>query len=157
MRRTWLGRDDHLALLLDFAPQNQALPPALPLNHTIQADVRFAPGAFPQRAVLAGEIGEMAEGAAHRGGTIAQMHMAYAQSLALNPWLERIGHWLGPIWLTPEPMQAQDERGHAVALKLETETLWQWLAFAAGRPAFLFGEWDGQTYAPLSIFLGDKA
>ena len=156
VRRTWLGQDDKLALLLDFAPQNQALPPALPLMHTIQADVRFAPSAFPQRAVLAGEVGGMVPGTTYQGGTVAQLHTKYAQALALNPWLERVGQWLGPVRLCPDPMQVQDEHSHAVMLSLENETLWQWLAFVAGRPAYLFGEWDGQTFAPLSIFREDK-
>ena len=87
---------------------------------------------------------------------MAQLHAAYAQALALNPWLERVGQWLGPVRLSPSPVQAQDDHGHAVTLSLESETLWQWLAYTLGRPVYLFGEWDGQIFAPLSIFQGDQ-
>lgn len=158
VRRTWLRReaDGQLAALLDYAPRNHSLPPALPLLHTVQADLRFAPGAFPQRVVLASEPQAFTGGVTWQPGTVAQLHADYAAALGCHPWLERSGHWLGPAWLLPEHGQLRDGSGYAVPFKLENETLWQWLSYSATRPATFFGEWDGQTFTPLSIFCGDE-
>jgi SWIM zinc finger len=159
VRRTWLQQSagGSLAALFEYAPQNQSLPPALPPHHRLEADLRFSPGAFAQRAVLAAEPHDIGPADYWLPGTVAQLHAEYAAALGRNPWLERSGHWLGPAWLLPEHVQLRDEHGHAVPIRLESDQMWQWLGDSATRPAYFFGEWDGAVFAPLSMLCSPEA
>ena len=157
LRRTWLRRvrDGRAALILDFAPTGRgfAVPP-LPHLHTAPMDLRYLPTLHPQRALLAGA----AEILAWRPdlpdlspAPIASLYRAYAEALALNPWLERIAASVGPVRVLPQSAsgqaQAQDAAGHAVALSgVDPNTL---LAQARGGPLHLYGEWDGLAFVPL--------
>ena len=120
VRRTWLRRvrDGHAALILDFGPTGRGFTvPSLPSLHTAALGVRFVPTLHPQRALLAGgpelpdwrpEVPDLP------AASIADLYAAYAQALALNPWLERIAFSIGPVRVLPDPAQAQDAFGHAV-------------------------------------------
>jgi len=160
VRRTWLSRvgDGQVALLLDFAPGGRAFPaPPLPARHTAPLDVRFVPTAYKQRALLAGDPSRLDWQAGVpnlQAGSVADVYAAYAQALALNPWLERVALGVGPVALLPEPFEAHDEHGHA--LPLTGVSPYVLLAQARGERVRLFGEWDGEAYRPVLLLRGGE-
>ncbi|WP_288434513.1 SWIM zinc finger family protein [uncultured Deinococcus sp.] len=165
VRRTWLlggapepGGEEAVALLLDFAPTGQALPTPLALGHPFTAAVAYAPSAYAQRAVVQGEIvgGEVPphpDDLFMPGGTLGGLQAHYAAALARNPWLERIGAFVGPAYLNLDPPQLCDAAGHAVPLHpgVENSELWHMIAHAETRMQTYFGEWDGVSFVPLSL------
>lgn len=161
-RRTWLcsAGDDgegHTALLLDFAPPGRPLPPPLPTGQTVQAEVCFAPGACPQRGVLREEVPARAPASDLPPGvpldTLLERHGA---ALALNPWLERSAHLVGPVWLLPgEPWRVQDAGGSLPLGGGERARL-TLLAVSGGQPVTLFGEWNGAALTPLTLREGQN-
>ena len=159
VRRTWLlGEQDRTALLLDFAPTGQTLPAPLVLGQPFTAAVAYAPSAFAQRAVVQGDLvpgeGDLDPDELFMpGGTLKGMQAQYAAALARNPWLERIGAFVGPAYLTLDPPQLCDLAGHAVPLSagVEQGDLWRMLAVAETRMQTYFGEWDGVSFVPLSM------
>ena len=84
--------------------------------------------------------------------SIQEMYAAYAGALALNPWLEFIGCELGPVSILPDPPEAHDPHGHAVAL--QGADPYALLAHAGGQPMHLFGEWNGRAFRPLTVLPG---
>ena len=81
--------------------------------------------------------------------SVAEMHAQYASALAGDPWLERLGTHVGPVWLLPDPPEAHDLHGHALLLKCDD--LFLLLAYAEGKPATLFGEWNGEAFEVVSL------
>ena len=153
VRRTWLRRthDGLAAVLLDFAPAGRGFPAPLPLFVSGQLDVRLVPALYPQRALLAG-VPEW-----HTDDTmptlpplsVADLHRQYAAALAHNPWLDFMGCILGPVWLLPDPPEAHDLHGHAVPLL--NADVFMLMAYADGRAAMLFGEWNGKGFEVISV------
>lgn len=152
-RRTWLrrARDGQTAMILDFSAGGRGLPPVLPPFASGQLDLRLVPTLSPQRAVLAGDPAWGPEGhlPALPPVSIAELYQRYASALALDPWLERLGGHVGPVWLLPDPPEAHDLHGHA--LPLAGDDLFLLLAHAEGRPTLLFGEWNGRTFEVVSL------
>ena len=153
VRRTWLRRTrgGQTAVILDFAAGGRGYPAALPFFVRGQIDLRLVPTLFPQRAVLAGAPvwnpdGEMPP---LPPVSVAELHAQYAHALAHDPWLERIGAHVGPVWLLPDPPEAHDLHGHA--LPLIGSDLFLLLAHAEGKPATLFGEWNGEGFEVISL------
>ncbi|WP_343216561.1 SWIM zinc finger family protein [Deinococcus aestuarii] len=154
VRRTWLlGEGQELALLLDFAPTGQALPVPLVTGRPFTAAVAYAPSAYAQRALVQGEITPVGEPLPLPGGTLTEMQRRYAAALALNPWLERIGAFVGPAYLNLDPPGLCDAEGHAVPLsaRVGEADLWAMLAQAETRMQTYFGEWDGQSFVPVGF------
>lgn len=156
VRRTWLrrSRDGQTAAILEFTPAGRSHPPALPLFVPGQLDLRLVPTLSPQRAMLAGEPvwnpdGEMLPLPPLPPVSVAEMHAQYASALAGDPWLERLGTHVGPVWLLPDPPEAHDLHGHALLLKCDD--LFLLLAYAEGKPATLFGEWNGEAFEVVSL------
>lgn len=159
-RRTWLhsaGVDggEHTTLLLDFAPPGRPLPPPLPTGQSVQAEVCFAPSAFPQRGVLRGDA--LATAQVHdvlTSNSLDSLLDRHSAALALNPWLERSAHFVGPVWLVPgEPWRVQDTGG-SLPLGGSDQARLTLLAISGGQPVTVFGEWDGAALTPLSLLEG---
>lgn len=75
-RRTWLlGQGSgRLGYILDFAPSADRLPPALPLDVSLEARVVFHPSTVPQRCILGTEVAEQYE----EGRTVVEVGDALA-------------------------------------------------------------------------------
>ncbi|THF69311.1 SWIM zinc finger family protein [Deinococcus sp. Arct2-2] len=158
VRRTWLlGQREEVALLLDFAPQGRGLPVPLPQGRPFTAEVAFAPSAYAQRAIVVGDLEAATPALALPGGTLADMQRQYAAALALNPWLERIGVFVGPAYPHLDPPQLCDAEGHAVPLSLNVAQadLWALLVRADTQLQTYFGEWDGQRFLPVGALSAD--
>ncbi|WP_245900909.1 SWIM zinc finger family protein [Deinococcus yavapaiensis] len=157
VRRTWLlGDEREVALLLDFAPTGQALPPPPPAR-PFQAAVAYAPSAYAQRAILQGDVTAATTPLPLPSGTLTDLQSRFAAALALNPWLERIGAFVGPAYLNLDPPQLCDADGHAVPLgaRVEEADVWTMLAHAETLPQTYFGEWDGRSFTPVGTVAAD--
>ncbi|MFC4424789.1 hypothetical protein [Deinococcus navajonensis] len=154
-RLTWLRHGTHHALLLDFAPPGRPLPPGLPVGQCVEAEVCFAPSAAPQRAVLRGEANALAPLGPLTAGDPEHLLDQHALALALNPWLERSAHLLGPVWLLPASGQLVDAHNRALPVGGDEALRLELLARGGGEALTLFGEWDGHAFLPLSLLTGE--
>src|SRR5439155_9275394 len=75
-------------------------------------------------------------------------------ALALDPWVERFPMLLQNV--VPERQDTgwaiRDEAGHVLPVRPEFDKNWGLLALSGGHPVATFGEWDGQTFMPRSVF-----
>ena len=154
-RRTWLVSGDQTGLLLDFSAWGRPFPPALPPGVTVQAEVCFAPGTCPQRALLRGEATATTSAPDADGITLETLLDRHGAALALNPWLERTAHRIGPLLLSPgDPWHVQDATGRLPLAGTE-RSRYTLLALGGGQPVTLYAEWDGAVLSPLSLLQGD--
>ncbi|GHG01674.1 hypothetical protein GCM10017783_12400 [Deinococcus piscis] len=159
VRRTWLlGRAGEVALLLDFftkaAAQGQEF---LPL-HQLRGALAYAPAAFAQRAVfdLVEQLGPMPL-PAHLALSLADLPAHWAAALALNPWLERTGVLLGPVYFAPGQLCSPEGSALPLADEIRGSYLWYLKAQANTELAYVFGEWNGETFYPLSLSPASEA
>lgn len=153
-RRTWLVSGDDTALLLDFSAGGRPFPPALPPGHTVRAEVCFAPGAVPQRALLRGEALATPPAPRPPGLTLDALLDRHGAALAANPWLERTAHLTGPLHVIPgDPWHAQDSTGR-LPITGSDRSLYTLLALGGGQPLPVYAEWDGAALTPLSVLHG---
>jgi hypothetical protein len=83
---------------------------------------------------------------------------AWAQALALSPFVESFP--LARSKVTPHRRKdgwcLRDPRGDALRVAGGFERIWELAALAGGRPAGVFGEWDGEQLWPLSAWAGGE-
>ncbi|MFC6592976.1 SWIM zinc finger family protein [Deinococcus lacus] len=156
VRRTWLlGNGGEVALLLDFAPKNMSPSAGFQPLHRVGGTLAYAASAFAQRAVLDTPEGDIqpAPLPRHLALPLADLPRYWAEALAKNPWLERVGVLLGPVYLPPEGWQVCSYDGYAIPLEegVRGGYLWYLRAAADTEPAYLFGEWNGQSFYPLCV------
>jgi hypothetical protein len=157
VERTWLWgqRTQRWALLLDFSVAGQPIERQVAPGLSFEADVYFYAGALPLRGI----IGPSPQrSGAPKMLPAQEVHDAldgYASMLGSNPWLERAPMAIRQVvprvprdeawWLT-------DASGRS--LRFAPESGWQVMALSGGAGIDVFGEWDGFTLAPLSVFVG---
>lgn len=165
-QRTWLRHGDgEVVQVLDFAGQGQSLAVPQLSGAVIDVEVARYPGLPPRRALfvdLPTSVGVAARAdAAESASTIAALVAAAGESLAAAPWRTRVPALLGAV--RPAPADADHRRwqlvdadGAAVPLVAGPE-LWSLVALTGGRPADVFGEWDGHQFLPLTVWSDDGA
>jgi hypothetical protein len=146
VQRTWLLGDKtgRAAMLLDFAVGTAGFKTNLLPGTIIQADVCFFPSASPLRALLKEVMGNPQHPKCLIQTTsIAEAFQSIGSRLAANPWTE-----IHPVALravVPLPQNRHctvaDEFGSAMRCHLDLSLV----AFSAGRPIDIFGEWDGHV------------
>lgn len=155
VQRTWLrgeatGRD---ALVLAFAAGGQPLDAALAPGSVVDAELAFAPGNRPLRAVLGERHGapDTPRSLAGYAG-IGEATAAYAEALAAHPWLEQFPLPLAAVVPVPDGggWLVRDAAGDALPLAPSFDGGWELMALSGGRGLELFGEWDGDHLLPLS-------
>lgn len=162
-RRTWLYGLTHstLALLLDFAHGRQSFEQNLLPATCLEAELVFYPSAYPLRALIKTRQEAVLISKAPPGiNSIAEAIATYSQALARSPWLERfplllqsvVPHRNKTSWVV------QDPQGAILPLssRLEPTQGWQLLALSGGYPLSIFGEWDGTSLFPLSVWAEDS-
>lgn len=156
-QRTWLRRseDGRPALVLSFAAGQQPLDHSLVVGTAIDADLQFFPGALPLRALVRTRRGE-ARPAPLVIADEADLGAAldgHAVALGANPFLERwpfelrgMRPWHHEVhgWCLLGP------EGEFVVTELPEEPHWEFLSLSGGRPLDVFGEWNGDTFRPLT-------
>ncbi len=155
LRRTWLWGEDsrQTLLLLDFAVGQQPLPPRLAAGSRFDADLCLYPGLPPQRALIGTRHGVLEEAQLPAcGDSVLAHHHAHAMALAANPWLSRYPVLLGAVFPVQEGGEwyLTDATGR---WPLASEpSPWELYARSGGEPLALFGEWDGDSFRPLTLF-----
>lgn len=165
VRRTWLWgkRTASAALVVDFAVGNQPLDTSLVPGMGFEGEVAFYPSGAPLRALVKSRS-EGTRIAAQPGGegpnTIGTNLERYAKALGANPWLMRWpmmlpqtklvrsgDRWLLTQWEEMLPLSPAFERGIQ---------LWRLLSATGGREATIVAEWDGESAAPVGLFVDDQ-
>lgn len=161
-RRTWLyGLSNRtFALVLDFAHGTQPFDQTLLPGMGLEAEVIFYPSAYPLRALIktrqdAARLTKAPPGSPSMAEAIA----TYGTALARCPWLEGFPLLLQAV--TPhrdgESWLLQDQQGAVLPLSPRMEAMqgWRLLALSGGHPLSVFGEWDGSSFLPFSVWAED--
>lgn len=154
-RRTWLWGQStsKRALVLDFAAVGQPLSMDFVPGTMVEAELIFYPSNDPLRATLRKRINTTALPPEVPGfPTTEQLFAAYANSLALNPWLEAIPAPLQRVvpMRRGEQWFVRDAGGRVVSLKCELDTGWKLASLSGGYPIHVCGEWNGRSLLPIS-------
>jgi SWIM zinc finger len=165
LRRVWLRgtltqRD---ALVLSFARPGTPLPADLVLGTSFEADLCFFPGQGNLRALVRTRTSEPLPVREPPGAaaTIGEAMDRYADSLAVDPWQERIPMLLGgvafvaagPTARPDAPWHVIDRDGVALPLNPWASRPWRMLAAAGGAPVTVAGEWNVDGLRPLAAWV----
>ncbi len=157
VQRTWLlgAQSGRLALVVQFSAVGQ------PFGETFLPGARFAgelcfwPSAYPLRARVASRAEAAPEplcalDTAQGHASVEAFLTVWAEALARQPWLDRLGCALRDVTPIPTPEGDWLLADHAgAALPLAGDAHWRLLALSGGRPLDLLGEWDGTRLLPL--------
>jgi hypothetical protein len=161
VQRLWLwGLECHRpALILGFAHGTLPFDVTLAPGSCLEAELVFFPGAMPLRALIGPRHGATAPMATMPGfATIAEAVASYSSALTHNPWLETYPFPLQAVvpLVGPGGWDIRDPDGHRLHVSPRFTQGWQLLALGGGHPLALFGEWDGDVFSPLSVFVQDR-
>jgi len=155
-RRTWLqGITTHkTALLLDFAWRFSPFEFNWKVGSLLQAEVAYYPAAYPQRALVKDFviIYEPIDLAGYADWEV--FFRQYADALAQNPWLltfPGLLDGLTPV-LPNEQLSLIDTNLAQLPIQTAEEIKWKILAIGGGHPMQIFGEWNGKSFTPLTVF-----
>jgi hypothetical protein len=153
---TWFyGHESkRIALTLEFAVGKAPFTASYALGQNLEAELVFFPGSPAQRALIKPEPKVLARSASlGPSSDLAGIESAMAQALSANPWLERLPAVIGqvvPDW-SDGRWTLLDEQGRRVPLRRSFAHGWSLAAVAGGEGVFIFGEWDGFEFQPLTI------
>ena len=156
VQRSWLqGRaSGRMALVLQFSAARAPFPEIVVPGTIIDADLLFYPGAWPQRARIAGRRGTPTPitGAVSGSNTAAEHLASIAEALRRQPFLERFGCVLTgfcPARTATGDWAVCDAGG--AGLPLRRGEHWHLLALSGGGPIDVAGEWNGERLRPLGV------
>lgn len=158
-RRVWLqgATSGQRALLIDFSYGGKPFEQGWLMNQHITATLAFYPSASPVRALLCSGAEAAANATGHSALTLpanAQAEWdALAQRIAANPLAQRWPLLLGPACIehTLEGWALRTDET-TLPLHLSDSQGWTLMAYGAGQPLSIFGEWDGTRFQPLSAW-----
>ncbi|WP_414619663.1 SWIM zinc finger family protein [Calothrix sp. CCY 0018] len=161
IQRTWLWgkQTQQKALILNFAHGSQPLDTSLVPGSCINAELVFFESAYPLRAIVKTRQEAVTQVDAMPGySNISTMVGEYSQALAKNPWIEQFPAPIrGVIPIKQnDSWFVRDEEKRLLPLKSIFKNNWQLLAFSGGYPIDIFGEWDGEYFLPLSLWIDES-
>jgi hypothetical protein len=161
--RTWLwGKSsDRYALFLQFAHGTQPFEHNFMLGNYLEAELAFFESAYPLRAIITNRQSSPSSGSTADGigyETIDVAITSYSKALVKNPWLERFPLTLQQIIPVHQEGKwfIRDRAANLLTISPRFERGWTLLALSGGHPITIFGEWNGNNFYPLSIWVGDK-
>lgn len=159
---TWLRglSSGRWALLSEYRPANRLEGYCYPIGSRLYGELAFLPSAHPLAACPAAPLrldGGLEPTARIEGLTIEAAVAESALARAANPWLSSLPMLLAGVIVDPAPAgwRLRDSSQRLLPLPRRFGHGWQLLALAGDRPLTLFGEWDGATLTPLSVYLDD--
>jgi hypothetical protein len=161
-QRTWLmgKQTQQKALILNFAHGNQPLDTSLIPGSCIDAELVFFESAYPLRAIVKTRQDQVTQVDVMPGySNISNMMQEYSQALASNPWIEMFPVSLRQVIPIKQNDNwfIRDEDKRLLALKSRfNQNNWQLLALSGGYPIDIFGEWDGEYFLPLSVWVENQ-
>ena len=170
IQRIWLwGRESNRpALLVNVTYNKEPIDTSLLPGTFIDAELRFFPSKSPLRAQLVHQ--DTAQETTASGNpmdgnrSIRAAMAAYAQALSANPWIQQYPLVLNAVQIhrqthpTGNRWFVQDDDGYLLPLPPKFLHGWHLASLAKGAQRegaaalSLFGEWDGKTLTPLSIW-----
>jgi hypothetical protein len=162
VQRTWLwGRETRRrALLLHFAPAGAARGEGKPIDPTFvpgtafDGSLVFYPSASPVRAIVKERGAAVAWPPDQGFTTVAEAIRETAGADARMPWIESHGVLLReaiPSTVASTP-RVRDAAGGTLPLSHRFRERWRLLAVSGGAAVSLFGEWDGESLLPLTVW-----
>lgn len=157
VQRVWLwgAGSQQAALVLSFAHGRSPLDVSLVPGACFSGEIVLYPGTGIRRALVRSRVpsknlNRNALGVASIEQAIAQ----YAKTLCENPWTVQFPIALSRVWLRQEKDRwwLHDEANAAIPLTSRFESGWELVAMSGGRPLSMFGEWNGETFLPLSLW-----
>jgi hypothetical protein len=159
-RHTWLWgqQTGRAALLLDFAAAGQDLEAGLVPGVEADLTLAFYPSAYPLRAAIKHKHNLQSMQAMPGFDRLAEAADAFGAALARYPGLETIPVALNGMKLAAhaERLWVRDADGGAWPISLRFAAYWRLQALSGGHPVGVFGEWDGHTLLPLSVWAGNR-
>jgi hypothetical protein len=156
VRASWLrgAASGRWALILQYAAGTQGFEQALVAGTEFDGALHFYPGAFPLRALVGqqADVRSLRDGPG-RASTIETLLDDYAHALAVQPFLDRFPVLLAD--LVPDAAGQgilRDAHGRCIGLHPAFRHGTHLLALSGGQPLTVFGEWDGRTLLPLSVW-----
>ena len=170
MRRTWLySQTQRRYAFLEQPFYGHWTAPLLLAGTSIRATLRFAPGAWPQRAEinalhacsLHGDAPARAAPAAGAPGGLASLRRArelFGQALSMNPWLRQMPLLLAGVSaeLDGEQWVLSDSEGYFLPLPPSFLYGWHLQALHGQEDTAVFGEWNGRYFDPLAVRSGGR-
>ncbi len=161
IQRTWLWgkQTQQKALILNFAHGSQPLDTSLVPGSCINAELVFFESAYPLRAIVKNRQDAVTQIDTMPGySNISSMVIEYSQALAKNPWIEQFPAPIrGVIPIKQnDSWFVRDEDKRLLTLKSRFKNNWQLLALSGGYPIDIFGEWDGEYFLPLSVWVENR-
>ena len=156
LERVWLWGNtlNRAALIVSTVTAQQKRDTTFLTGIGIEADLRFYPGSVPLRAELASEVRYAAASTAPTERSFKIALADIAQKRTLNPWLT-----LAPLVLRAVSAEQIDGRwhlrdaeGYVLPLPPKFNHGWHLAALSRGGNLTLFGEWNGETFTPLSVY-----
>jgi hypothetical protein len=162
VQRTWLAGKNtgKRALVLSFAHGTAPLDSSLLAGFTVEADLVYYPSAYPLRALLKRKCSEKPKIESLLGyANLAAAMEAYSTALATSPWIERFPvaiEQVVPVKIDDKRWFVRDAQNKVAPLSVSSMVGWQLMSVSAGHPISVFGEWNGESIAPLSILAQDN-
>lgn len=161
VQRTWLwGRETRRgALLLHFAPAGAVRNETKPIDPTFvpgtafDGTVVFFPSAAPLRAVVKERTAPVDWPSDIGYADVSEAIAATAAADARMPWIESHPVLLREaIPTTLTPALVRDSAGSSIPLASRFRDRWRLLAVSGGTAVPMFGEWDGESLMPLTVW-----
>jgi hypothetical protein len=155
-RATWLygAGTRRWALLLQFAAGAQGFEQTLPVGMEFDGELCFYPSAEPLRALILrqSEAMPLDDASIPTTGSFGSLLDAYAGALANQPFLERWPAILADVVPNVAARTLHDAEGSVIPLDAGFRHLLHLAALSGGHPVSLAGEWDGESFLPLSAW-----
>ncbi|MEL6922906.1 MAG: SWIM zinc finger family protein [Bacteroidota bacterium] len=160
-RRSWIHgiRSNKSALILEFAWGDTGYMTNWPPGKIFSGEMIYYPSAFPQRVLVKDHSPPFAD----IGGVPAFAHFEqalqhFAKALGQNPWLFQYPMGLAeviPVYQSKKLILI-DQQKSIVPVEHQGDAVWKLLAISGGQPVTIFGEWNGNIFALLSVWHNDR-
>lgn len=162
VQRTWLwGREVRRgALVLHFEPagathsEGKPVDPTLVPGMAFEGTLVFFPSTVPLRAIVKERSTPVSWDVANGYGSIADAVGVSAEADARMPWIDSHPMLLREAIPVTDatPWRIRDPVGHSLPLSHRFRDRFRLLAVSGGASVPLFGEWDGESLTPLTVW-----
>lgn len=157
VQRVWLWgmRSEQAVLVLSFAHGRSRLDASLVPGACFNGEVVLYPGTGIRRAFVKSRVPAKNLDRSSLGtDTIEEAIAQYAKALCDNPWTRQFPLLFNRVWMKQDKGEwwLHDEAGLALPVAHSFKEGWEMVAMSGGRPLGMFGEWNGETFLPLSLW-----
>lgn len=158
MQKTWmLGLEyQQIALLIEYDYMGQGFKHDFKIGQVVHGEVVFFPGTHPLRALLKNwknTTREESQFIAH--ADFPTFLKAYANAIAKNPWLKKFPFIIENVvpYFDEKKFYLLDKTNAKIEMNVADAVGWTLISLSCSKPTTLFGEWNGEVFHPLSIFM----